>query len=127
MEIWVDNEKAWRLANEYHKQGMTDLAIAKKLYKEHGLVSMRGHKQYSVGGIWALRKNGKPKRNVCIFVRSKPGKSATTNNKPRQSTTKDMPVDKVSDANLLLTLAEKITEMDVDDMTKVDLLKKIFQ
>jgi hypothetical protein len=125
MEIWVDNEKAWQLTKEYHGQGMTDASIAKKLYKDHGLVSMRGHKQYSPGAIFALRKNGKPKRNICAFVRDKPGKTTTTDDTPRQAKKKDMPVDKVSDANLLLTLAKKITEMDVDETTKVELLKKI--
>lgn len=123
MEIWVDNEKAWRLVKEYHQQGLTDSAIGKKLYKEHGLVSMRGHKPYGVGAIWALRNNGKPKRNICVFVRHKPGKAKPTPDAP--DVNKDMPVDKAVGKNILLTLSEKIMEMDVDSSLKIELLKKV--
>lgn len=118
MEIWVDNEKAWRLVKEYHQQGLTDSAIAKKLYKDHGLVSMRGKKPYTVGAVWALRNNGKPKRNICTFVRTKSGKAQSTHKQ-------DMPVDNPTEKNTLLTLSEKIMEMDVNESIKLDLLRKV--
>jgi len=118
MEIWVDNEKAWRLVQEYAKEGLSDAVIAKKLYRDHGLVSMRGRKPYGAGAVWALRKNGKPKRNICVFVRHKGSKSEKSA-KPAKA---DKRVERLS---VELDLAGKILGMDVDSETKLELMRKV--
>lgn len=118
MEIWVDNEKAWRLVMEYSKGGMTDGEIGKKLYRDHGLVSMRTKKAYGAGAIWSLRNNGKPKRNICVFVGTKGGR-LVNGSKPSKA---DAKVDKLS---VELDLAGKILGMEIDSETKLDLMRKV--